>query len=585
LQQIYWRAIVSTIKTQRFARDQVTSITGAAFGDYLGQHALVPVFKRGMSNTTVNSGSGDYDGGDRVIGFGQYGVDGDLLITCGWGDGVAIRRLNNDGSMTKLWHDNNAMFRDTTSTYNHMHSLDIHKGSSQIHVSSHNVNGYSMIDYSDITNTATSTNNVVNTRPSSQYMFSNGVSIDRSGIAYGSGVVTAGDWLYVNDYSATHYKKYPRRHWTNDTEELIDGTSSSYLYTDSNGSSGAVDRNGYRGHIFYDEVNDRVYYQMFYNSNFTVITSASTANPKVVWCDMGDAGVGDDGYEAGLFIVDPVNYPNRVRIGGSSRFCEVDYTPCFSGGDPTILKTVFVEDPNYGLQIGAQLKMGAVRQGITDEYCDKFPGYSDFTPIYADRGRATMGGWIDWDNERAVALVRHDGYIEDTTSNGRGRSYRNDYGGMMFRMSSANGTKWWVQTGYGLDGHSFKIWNDNIGPGLVGNWQCEFGTFISENSEEITFCNLEVVDHYTPGSCSLSYFASNNNGSTWESVTPGQTHMFSGTGTQLKIKYVATGHPNKAPYKLSYSKDAVSYGKLYTSMLDTNIPTKIVRRKIRGRKF
>jgi hypothetical protein len=574
---------VSTIKTQALTRDQVSSITGAMMNDYQGQQALVPQFKRGLSNTTTNSASGQYDGGDRVIGFGQYGVDGDLLITAGWGDGVAIRRLNNDGSMTKLWHSNYPLFRDTTSTYSQVNSMAIHKGSSQIHISTHNVNGYSMIDYSDIKDSSTSTNNVVNTRPSSQYVFSNGVNVDRTGIAYGCGAVTAGDWLYINDYSATHYKKYPRRHWTNDTEELIDGTSSSYLYSDANGSSGAVDRNGSRGHIFYDEVNDRVYYQMFYNSNFTVITSASTANPKVVWCDMGDSGVGDDGYEAGLFIVDPVNYPNKVRIGGSSRFCEVDYTPCFSGGDPTILKTVFVENVDYGILAACQSKMGTLRQGITDEYCDKMPGYPEFTPIYSDRGRLTQGGWIDWENLRAVAMVRHDGYIEDTTSNGRGRTYRNDYGGMFFRMSSANGTKWWIQTGYGHDGHSFKIWSDSIGQGLVGNWQCEFGTFTSENSEEITFCFLNIKEHYTPSS--LNYFASNNNGSTWESITPGQTHMFSGTGTQLKIKYVATGRPDKAPYKLSYTQDMVSYGKLYTSMLDTNIPTKIVRTKIRGRKF
>ena len=220
---------MSTLEIQSLGRTEVSSITGAMYGNYLGQHSLVPQFKRGMINNQVSSGSGDYDGGDRLIGFGQYGVDGDLLITCGWGDGVAIRRLNNDGSMTKLWHDNNALFRDTTSTYNHMHSMDIHKGSSQIHVSSHNVDGYSMIDYSDIKNTATTTNNVVNTRPSSKYMFSNGVNVDRSGVAYGSDVATAGDWLYFNDYSATHYKKSPRRHWTSDTEELIDGTSSSYI--------------------------------------------------------------------------------------------------------------------------------------------------------------------------------------------------------------------------------------------------------------------------------------------------------------------------------------------------------------------
>lgn len=576
---------MSDIQFGTVGRDNVTSITGAMINDYQGQHAILPQFKRGLSNVTTNSGSGEYDGGDRVIGFGQYGVDGDLLITTGWGDGTAIRRLNNDGSMTKLWHDTNPMFRDTTLTYNHINTQTIHTGSSQIHLSTHNVNGYSMLDYSDIKDTTTSTNNVIKIRPPSRYVFSNGASVDRTGIAYGCGAVTAGDWLYVNDYSAVHYKKYPRRHWTTDVEELIDGTSSSYLYSDANGSSGAVDRNGYRGHIFYDEVNDRVYYQMFYNSNFTVITSASTANPKVVWCDMGDSGVGDDGYEAGLFIVDPVNYPNKVRIGGSSRFCEVDYTPCFSGGDPTILKTVFVESHDYGLLIGAQLKMGALRQGITNEYCDKMPGYPEFNPIYADRGRATQGGWIDWEHQRAVTMVRHDGYTEDTTSNGRGRSYRNDYGGMFFRMSSANGTKWWIHTGYGHDGHSFKIWSDSIGPGLVGNWNCEFGTYTLESSENITFCFLDKYDHFTPSSCGILYYASNNNGSTWESISPGTTHQFNSVGNQLKVKYVATGQVDKAPYKLSYTIDRIAYGKLYTSMLDAEIPTKIVRNKIRGRKF
>ena len=576
---------MSTLEIQSLGRTEVSSITGAMYGNYLGQHSLVPQFKRGMSNTTVSSGSGDYDGGDRVLGFGQYGVDGDLLITCGWGDGVAIRRLNNDGSMTKLWHDNNAMFRDTTGTYNHMHSMDIHKGSSQIHVSGHNVNGYSMIDYSDIKNTATTTNNVVNTRPSSQYMFSNGVNIDRSGIAYGSGVATAGDWLYFNDYSATHYKKFPRRHWTNDTEELIDGTSSSYIYSDGNGTASTIDRNGYRGHIFYDEVNDRIYYNTFYNSNFTVIVAASTASPKVVWCDMGDAGAGDDGYEAGLFIVDPVNYPNKVRIGGASRFVEVDYTNCFAGGNPAILKTVYVENVNYGLLIGAQLKMGSIRQGITDEYCDKLPGYPEFTPIYSDRGRATMGGWIDWENERAVVVTRHDGYIEDTASNGRGRSYRNDYGGIYARMSSANGTKWWIATGYTHDGHGFRIWNDSIGQGLVGNWACEFGTFTLDDNADIGFCYLDPVDHFTPSSCSISYYGSNNNGSTWEALTIGEMHNFTSTGTQLKIKYVASGQVDKAPYKMSYTKDFVGYGKLYAGLTNADIKTTFVRSKIRGRKF
>ena len=128
------------------------------------------------------------------------------MLTAGWGDGAAIRRLNNDGSMTKLWHDNNALYRDTTSTYTNMTSLAFHSGSSQMLLISYNVNGYSMIDYSDLKTGGTT---VTNTRPSSQYVFSNGVNIDRAGNNYYCGVVTAGDWIYISDNAATHYRKYP----------------------------------------------------------------------------------------------------------------------------------------------------------------------------------------------------------------------------------------------------------------------------------------------------------------------------------------------------------------------------------------
>ena len=67
-----------------------------------------PVTNGGLSNTTTNSSGGQYDGGDRVIGFPNgYEIDGDLLFTVGWGDGFAVRRLNNDGSMTRIFHDSN----------------------------------------------------------------------------------------------------------------------------------------------------------------------------------------------------------------------------------------------------------------------------------------------------------------------------------------------------------------------------------------------------------------------------------------------------------------------------------------------
>ena len=174
---------MSEIKNTKLERSNLLTITGALMSEANGMCCIVPVQKAGLSNTTTNSSSGEYDGGDRVIGLGAYGVDGDLLLTAGWGDGCAIRRINNDGSMTKLYHDNNALMRDTSSTYNHINSLAFHAGSSQICLTTHNVNGYSMIDYSDIKDTSTSTNNVVNTRPSSQYVFNTSdTAIDRTGL-------------------------------------------------------------------------------------------------------------------------------------------------------------------------------------------------------------------------------------------------------------------------------------------------------------------------------------------------------------------------------------------------------------------
>ena len=94
-------------KSTTLERANIQSIIGCAANDYGGQVAIVPVTKRGMSNTTHSSSSGDYDGGERSIGYcTSYEVDGDLLFSVGWSDGMAVRRLNNDGTLTKLFHEN-----------------------------------------------------------------------------------------------------------------------------------------------------------------------------------------------------------------------------------------------------------------------------------------------------------------------------------------------------------------------------------------------------------------------------------------------------------------------------------------------
>ena len=107
---------------------------------------------------------------------------------------------------------------------------------------------------------------------------------------------------------------------------------------------------------------------------------------------------------------------------------------------------------------------------------------------------------------------------------------------------------------------------------------------MTDTSQNIDFVHIATHDHFVTGGHSLSMVVSNNNGTTYESYTANSVHTFSSSGTQLKVKYIATGGPDKAPYKMSFDKDQVTYGILYTGLTTSDIPTKIVRRKIRGRK-
>ena len=97
---------MSKLTKGNITRSNIISHSGAIITDSgsNGNFAIFPQYKGGISNATVRSGSGDYDGGDRVIGFpSAYEIDGDLLFTVGWGDGFAVRRLNNDGTLTKFF--------------------------------------------------------------------------------------------------------------------------------------------------------------------------------------------------------------------------------------------------------------------------------------------------------------------------------------------------------------------------------------------------------------------------------------------------------------------------------------------------
>jgi hypothetical protein len=559
-------------KSEYLSRSDIKSIEGALVNDYLDQTNICPVWRRGMSNTVWSLSSGDGDGGDRVI--GGYEVDGDLLLTAGWGDGFAVRRLNDDGSMTKLFHDSYALYRDTTSTYNHIASMAVHKPSKKVVIMTMNVNGYSIIDYSD-------TNNIfIEPRPSSQYFIDqDGVKIDRAGNYYHNGLVCAGDWIYVGDYDSTHYKKYPRRNIVTGVQEVIDGTTQ---YT---AGSKVIDRNGYRYELLYDEVNDRVYYLPYYNANFTVILNASTENPEALYVDMYSAGLGDDSYEQGLFIEDPTNSPNVVFVANYNSIVEIDYTGSFSGLPPEVLKRVYT-NTKYAQKYDCHFRFGTKYQGLGGDLVDKSSNYPDFIMTTSDRGWNLLDGWIDLENENLVGVYRSNDTTEDTTTLGRGRSYRSDYGFPVFQMKSGNGTKYWVKVGYGHDGHGFRVWDDSVGNMLIDNYNLVYGDYTLPNSADIGKVHISGLDNfYTPSNCTLNIFVSNNGGVNWETYNLAQNnaHIFSTIGSTLSVKIVATGYPNKMPYKIGKPL-LVHFSGVSRVERESNIKYKVARKKLAGKK-
>ena len=579
---------MSKFKGVDLSRANLISITGAGQNDTSGQRAISPVTKGGLSNTIINSSSGEYNGGDRVMGFPNgYEIDGDLLFTVGWGDGFAVRRLNNDGSMTRLFYDSNFLWRDTGSTYNHLNGVAIDTTNKLGVVMTYNVDGYTTFDYSGCVDGGTTF--VKDARPthSNPQRFiggagSSGLNISSAGLYYTSGIVAAGEWIYVGEYDARHYKRVVRRNLDTGVEQVIGNSSGT---ADLKSGTATIDRNGYRYTLFYDEINDRVFYFAYYNGSFILVEDASTASPKLVWCDMADAGVGDDAYEQGFFCPDPVSAPNRFWVGANSRAADIDITPCMSGNTATVHNQIYFNASDNPALSSSLVRFGSKYQKTSGTPTDKDPTYPSYIRVHSDRGLGRIGGWLDTENNKSVVFINRSGLTEDTTTGGRGSSYRTDYSTGKVLMSSADGSKYWIGMGYAYDGHSFKVWNESTYPNrLIGNWEAIWGTFTLENSANIDNVFVtNTVNLYTPSNCTSTFYVSNNNGSSWETYDKDSTtsHIFSTSGTQLRVKLICGGHPNKAPHFLGYGGNmTANFSSLHSASKDASIKFKVNRKRL-----
>ena len=83
------------------------------------------------------------------------------------------------------------------------------------------------------------------------------------------------------------------------------------------------------------------------------------------------------------------------------------------------------------------------------------------------------------------------------------------------------------------------IWLDrDVNGTYVDDWEGEFKSLnITTTTNNIARVYL-TVSEYKPENTKIDYYASNNNGTTWESVTPNTFHTFTTSDNDLKVKFV-----------------------------------------------
>ena len=119
---------------------------------------------------------------------------------------------------------------------------------------------------------------------------------------------------------------------------------------------------------------------------------------------------------------------------------------------------------------------------------------------------------------------------------------------------------------------------------MIGNWEAIWGTFTLANSANIDTVFIGGLNLlYVASGCTATFYVSNNNGSSWETYdrTSTTSHIFSTTGTQLRVKLTCVGQPNKAPYALGYGGGmTANFNSLHDASKDANIKFKVNRKRL-----
>ena len=513
--------------------------------------------------------------GDQPLGNDAIKVDGNLIFTCGYGDGISVRRINDDGTITQVYGET-----QPANSYAYYPSIAVDKVRKQFYVGNwvyDNLTRYTYTDTASIGSTKETLTTAGNDLPEDEvsYTWMNGLEV-------------VGDYLYIAaDGAAT----------TTAQRWLIPSESAESL-TVTNLTS-----NAQFGHVWYDEGNNRVYYNWRVNGMIWVVTNpeatasyagipAGTVTASAFQVRTDTIVGGNDQYYHTL-VPDNDN-PNHMWVSSNyGRFALVDITPCLEGtsATPTLIRKGTRSNVD-----NRQRPLFLYNEGMS---VLPHPVYGSDMPIQKNYGGAGgyMYSWFDIENYIVVCPSLQNVYgfakrgitsSEVVMPTNQLNIDRATIPRPYSKVRASGGTEYWVISGYSGDyGGAIISYPASEFPNFlelhtIGS--IVFGTFEFEDSRYITSIQISDIARsvFEHSDTSFRAYVSNNGGSSWESYgwRDERVHIFSSRGRQAQLKIVLRGSGKRGAYV--YSLKAINVSIRGTDRSERQVGRNLTSSKIQG---
>jgi len=470
---------------------------------------------------------------------------GHLIVSCGWGDGFAIRKMKSAGSMSVLFHDNTPVAGTTT-----VNSLAVDKVRYNAYVGRYASAGIAKYDFSD-----TSSISLVDTITSAD-----GITYDQPGYPYFNGLAFAGDYLYLGHYEAADVATITKWNTQDSSSDdlLIANRVSNVRY----------------GHMRYDEKRDRVYASHVRNGDIVVIVSASFASSSVsgnqaLCIRANDVGLTNDMYTHGLIPYEDEGDYHYLANGYYGRYMKVDIGPLLTGSltwgqDPVILQT-HPEGWNIGTSPSLYYPRWEVTAVSDVSYVTHSSGRS-FIIKRPDRGLYFQ--YWQWFDQENFLWVGDNVYITYGYGDGSGTSGGSNattwtseannlayaYGGIPITVRGEDDETYFVFGPYASN-TGFYSWSRTRFPdgfGLCATASLTFGDFTL--GDNLTIGSIYIGEAnsalYTGSGAKMNMKVSNDGGTTYETYNYENdvAHHFTSSGATARLKLEFTGSISQSAY-------------------------------------